>query len=173
MAHHHSFLTRLRRISKAVQAIPPDQQVTLEVRGSYGTYRVVIGPEYARQECYARRCRPHARPIEIFADVDHLFVRGEQVSPTADREVIDHHLQGTVVIHGVAVHIYDAEGSGEAIQLESNPHRGVEIVESINMAGPAGAQSIEALRASGRLTHEAYRIIQRDILKALQSHSSA
>lgn len=168
MPNHYSFLTRLKRASKLVKEIPAAESRTIALHANYGSYRLRIGPEYPPRECRDRQLPLHSRSIEIEGEIDHLILEGEACKPMPDRAEIDRQLQGTVIIHGVAVHIYDADGEGDRVQRDAGPMPDIRIAEAINLAGPAGEELLATWRATGRLTEAAYRVIQQDIVRALR-----
>lgn len=156
-----------------MRATPPHEGVSLQCQGSYGTYRLTIGPEYPPKECRRRGVPLHSRSVAVDAAIDHLFIRGGDVTAWPDKETIERHLQGTVIIHGVAIHIYDGNGSGDQPEMGSAPAHDIKIDEIIAFTHPEARETIDRLRSSGRLTVAAYHVIQHDILKALQRHEVA
>lgn len=168
MSRARSFLVRLRQVVPALRDLAARESQVVTVEALYGRYRLVVGPEYTAQECRQRGLPRHSRPIEVAATLDHLIVDGERVSAVPEQPTVDRHLQGTVVIHGVTVHVYDLEGKGKSVACDRAPSHGIEFAEVINLGGDGATAAVEALRTSGRLTHEAYRIIQADLLRALR-----
>ncbi|MBI2346481.1 MAG: hypothetical protein HYV03_06300 [Deltaproteobacteria bacterium] len=152
-----------------MRRLPPHQGRVVEVTANYGRYRLLIGPEYSMRECRRRRMPMHSRPIALEGTIDHLVIDGERVSPMPDRATVARQLVGTVVIHGVTVHLYDVIGDGEQWQGDPGHRDRLEIAETINLAGACGEGQLARWCSNGRLATETYRIIQQDILRALRA----
>lgn len=139
---------------------------------NFGHYQMHIGPEYSIAECRRQHMPLHSRPIDIAARIDHLYVEPHRITPMPTREVIDHHLKATVIIHDVTVQIFDADGDGEMIRIEPQTCGTISIKHTTNLAGDEGMERLNTLRDSGKLAQETYRIIQDDVLRLLRHHQA-
>ena len=77
----------------------------------------------------------------------------------------------TVIMRDLSIHIVDPRGDGEHLKREANNN--LHARECINLAGDDGQKIIEEAGNDDHLMLAAYRIIQRDILKALKERKEA
>lgn len=168
MARQHSFWSRLRRAIPSLRRLKPADRKVIEITANFGKYSVVIGAEYPDTECRRRALPLRTRPLEIHGTIDHLFVESDHIGPFPTRTAVDRQLRATVIINGVAVHLYDVQGNGVATASAAEPRATVEIAQTINLAGSDGDMRLQSLQHSGLLSRATYRIVQDDILKALR-----
>lgn len=164
-----TFFTRLRKVAPNVNRLMPKESMTLKVRGTYGTYELIIGPEYSYSECKRAKLRPHSRPMSLQGDLHHLYMEDERILPHPPRRAVANRLKATVIINGVKVQIMDADGDGTLVDLEPIHPESVHIAQAINLAGEYGMARLVETQRDGQLTQAAYRIIQDDIVASLRS----
>lgn len=168
MVRRHSFWSRLRRAIPSLKRLKPTDHKVIEIAANFGKYSVVIGAEYPDAECRRRALPLQTRPLEIHGTIDHLFVEDNHIGPFPTKTAVDHQLRATVIINGVAVHLYDVQGDGVTTVSATLPRATVEIAQTINLAGRDGEMRLQSLNHSGLLSRATYQIIQDDILKVLR-----
>ena len=153
------FLKELQKVISNLKAFKANAPHTLSINANYGHYQILIEPNGDK--------RSRNSSIEITGEIHHLFLTPGHLAPNPPREQMKQNLKNTVIARGLHLHLLDPVGDGEhlAPQREGN---GIEAREFINLAGEEGEKMIQDACNDRRLSLEAYRIVQQDILKALK-----
>lgn len=162
------FIRKLVKYHMNLKSLKPREVYIFNVIATYGSYQVIIGPEYSTVECRKLHLRPRSRRLEINGSMHHLFVSPKRISPTPHQEDIKSNLKGSVIMKGLAIHIVDEDGRGASVKIERLDEDSVSEKQRINLAGDTGESMIKKFKSSGHLAVETYKIIQEDILKALK-----
>lgn len=165
-----AFIKLLLKYRAELKRLRPRDICVFNVIANYGSYQIIVGPEYSDAECKRLNVKPHSRSIVINGSMHHLFVNPRHVSALPDHEDVRSNLRGSVIMKDIVIHILDQDGRGSSVKITRIGQDGVHAKQNINLAGEKGIPMIENYMSSGRLAIETYKIIQRDILKALISH---
>jgi hypothetical protein len=160
--HRKAFIDQLRDAVSSLKEMKPGAVHILSVNARYGRYQIEIGPE---KEGGPPRKR-HGRSIEITGEIHHLFVSESAVRANPSRKQLRDNMRDTVIMKDLAIHVVDPDGRGD--HLARQAQNSVQARECINLAGDDGADMIEEAKSGKRITMEAYRIAQEDILRALE-----
>jgi hypothetical protein len=161
-AKSKTFLKELRSLVSALKDMKPGETHVLSVDANYGRYQIVIGP--------GKKAKDDERPIEIEGEIHHLFVSPDKVRTHPSKEQVFENLKDTVIMRGLQVHLEDPMGDGMHLKNGSKMDNGLRAKEYINLAGSVGERIIENFRTSDEISHDTYRIIQDDVLKALKNN---
>ncbi|HPQ80212.1 MAG TPA: hypothetical protein PLZ86_00605 [bacterium] len=134
----------------------------LSIDANYGRYRIVIGPEDALSSAK----RENKRPIEINGEIHHIFVSPRTMRIHPSRRQVEHNMKDTVIMRDLSIHLVDPRGDGSHVEAKGNGE--LKARECINLAGEIGQKIIEKTSRDDHMMMAAYRIVQRDILKALK-----
>lgn len=159
---HASFLEQLKKTISSLKNMKPDDMHVLTVHANYGNYEIVIGPE-----SHERGDDDHRRAVEINGEIHHLFITPDSISPNPSHNQIHDKLKHTVIMQDLEVHLRDTDGDGRHAEGNEGSKYGVEPRGMINMAGKEGEEIVHEMEVSGKLNDITYRIIQEDILHAL------
>ena len=160
---HMAFIEQLKAAISSLKNMKPDEMHVITVHANYGNYEIVIGPE--------NKSAPegkHLRSIEINGEIHHLFISPESISPNPSKQQVHDKLKHTVIMQDLTVHLLDANGDGRHASGHDGSKHGVMPRGMINMAGQEGEELLHQVEESGQLNDITYRIIQNDILQALQ-----
>lgn len=158
-----SFLEKLMERVRLSPDIPPNEVHVFNVHASYGHYQVVIGPA----EKLVRNGKP-ARPLEINGAIHHLFVTKNHITPHPSSKQIHDNLKGCVIMRDLTIHLKDPTGSGR--KIDKGDHQSQMVArEKINLAGLDGDKFVKRMEHTGRLLKDTYKIVQEDILSALEN----
>lgn len=155
-----SFLKGLKRGIRSLRHMKPGETHIISVHANYGHYQIVIGPGNSEK-----------RPIEINGEIHHLFMTTNSISAQPSKRQMLKNLKDTIIMRELQVHLSDPKGDGRHLEKPAEKDERVHIRECINMAGRKGEEIIEESCHSNRLPMAAYRIIQNDVLRALQKRS--
>lgn len=158
-----SFLERLKGSVKSLRDMKPGEVHVFSINAHYGHYHIVIGPE---QKEGAPQERLHARPIEIDGEIHHLFMSPRAMRIYPSKRQMRENMKDTVILKDLTVHLVDPDGKGSHLNRAGNNE--LHARECINFAGDDGDRLIEEAQHDQQMTMAAYRIIQRDILQALE-----
>lgn len=153
------FIEELRHAMKSVRLMRPGEVHVVSVNASYGHYQIIFKPAPGKGS--------HERPIEINGEIHHLFLSSNKLAPQPSRMQMLGNLKDTVIMRNLNVHIMDPKGDGRHISVPENAS-GMHALEYINLAGREGNALVDRAEHSRKYSLAAYRIIQRDILKALR-----
>lgn len=167
---HDSFIRKLAKSAVELKKLKNREVRIFNVIANFGSYQVIVGPEYSKEECEKLHVKIHSRRLEINGYMHHLFVNSRGVSALPDEDEISSNLRGSVIMKDIVIHIVDQDGCGSRVLIERLDRDGVQDKRRINLAGENGDSMIKKYKMSGRLDNDAYRIIQEDILKALKSN---
>lgn len=160
-----SFFQELRNASAALHDMKPGEKHTLSINANYGHYQLIIGPGSNGDG------KKHGdNQIEISGEIHHLFVSPDAVRAQPSIEQRTENLKNTVIMRNCTIHIKDPLGDGDHIAELNDRNKGVHARECINLAGPEGDHLIKEMEQSERMTLEAYKIVQQDILRVLKEH---
>jgi len=159
---HATFIEQLKRTISSLKHMKPSDMHVLTVHANYGNYEIVIGPEERHGE---KKCE---RAVEINGEIHHLFISPHSVSPNPSKQQIHDKLKNTVIMQDLAIHLRDRRGDGRHATGNGNAKRGIKPRGMINMAGQHGAELVHDMEESGELVDITYKIIQQDILHALE-----
>lgn len=157
-----SFIQQLRETIRSLKRMRPNEVHVISVDAHYGRYQIVIGPE--EQDMPQRRS--HRRPIEVNGEIHHLFLSPHAIRIYPSKHQVMHNMKDTVILRDLSVHLRDPDGNGKHLDREGE--NALHPRECINLAGNEGEQLIEQVEHDRQMTMATYRIIQRDILKALK-----
>lgn len=163
-----TFIRQLMQHSKELKRLKPREVRVFNIIANYGSYQVIVGPEYSSEECRKLQLKPHSRRLEINGSMHHLFVNRKKISALPGEDEISSNLKGSVIMKDIIIHIVDKDGEGKGVKIERLDQDGIQAERRINLAGDDGDSMIDKYKSSGRLDIEAYKIIQEDILKALK-----
>ncbi len=157
------FLEELRGAISALQKMKPGETHVLSINANYGHYQLVIGPGPEGEN-------KGSRPIEINGEIHHLFLSHDSVRAQPSREQVTENLRNTVILRGCKIHIKDPMGDGDHLAEVNHDGNGMHAREYINLAGQEGEHLINEMEHDERMSLEAYKIVQKDILTALKEH---
>ena len=137
--------------------LEPNNVRFFKVKGQFGEYQIKIGPIPSPKSI--------TMPVTIDGMMDHLYIvpEGIQLNPSSSH--IQSHLKGCTMAHRIHIRIKDSTGTGGSVDKE-NPEKMIQIEKIINF-GKNQNDKVEELKKSGKFAHEAYQIIQGDILNSL------
>lgn len=141
----------------------PDEVHVFNVHANYGNYQIAIGPKSQRE---TKQVESKEWPVEINGDLHHLFVSKRNIAPNPSHSLVSQNLKGCVIIKDLTFHLVDPTGSGRKLENRSATQT-LYAREKINLAGEEGTRLLRNMEESGKLAKAAYRIVQKDILKAL------
>jgi hypothetical protein len=153
---HANFLQQLRKAARTLKGMKPGEVHVLSIHANYGNYQIVINNGGHGE-----------RPIEISGEIHHLFLSPDNLRALPSRQQMLSNMKGTVIMKSLTVHMYDPTGDGEHL-LENDHASEISVREYINFAGNKGRHMLEKAMHSHRMSLIAYRLVQRDILKALR-----
>ena len=162
-----AFIDELRRMVRTLKKMKAGEVHIMSINANYGHYQIVIGPE--EHEVGPHR-KGHDRPIEINGEIHHLFVSPRTVTAYPSKHEVLENLKHTVIMRDLSVHLLDPKGDGQHLTELTNGGNGIHAREYINLAGSKGKKLIEKVEHSDKLSLDAYRIVQKDILRALKEH---
>ncbi|MFA4874642.1 MAG: hypothetical protein WC956_02100 [bacterium] len=165
-ARTKAFLDQLREAIGALQKMKPGETHVLSINANYGHYQLVIGPGPEGE----KMGKGEGQAIEINGEIHHLFVSPDAVRAQPSREQVVENLRDTVILRGCTIHLKDPMGDGRHLDGGSSKTNGMHAREYINLAGSQGENLIKEIEHSEKMTLEAYKIVQQDILKALKEH---
>lgn len=165
-----SFCKMLIESNPHLKKMGPNEVHVFNINANYGHYQISIGPEYSAEQAKKLNVPLHSRPIEINGELHHLFVSDEGISATPSKQQIDSNLKNTVILKDLIIHIKDKKGSGSSIEIQKINFDGVHPKEKINLAGNRGKEIVGTFERSNKLNLETYKIIQYDILRALEEN---
>ena len=137
------FVLQLRKLIPQLKDREQHEVHLITVHARYGNYQLIIGRD--------------GDSIEINGEIHHLIASPETLAPLPSREQIEQHMKNTVIMSEVKIHFLEEKGD-------------VRAKEVINMAGTHGEKILMNLYHNGKLSRDAFQIIQEDILKTLHEH---
>ncbi len=154
-----NFLKNLLQKDKVLKKLRPCEIAIFNVHGSFGDYQVKVFEK-----------NPHlkTRSVEINGHIHHLFVNNKKVEAMPTKNEIKNNLKGTVIMRDITVRLFDKDGRGARVIIKNSKRDGAHAAEKINLAGSAGPKIIKGYEKSEKLANKTYKIVQRDILKALE-----
>ena len=158
-----SFLERLLERVRLSPNLPPNEVHVFNVHASFGHYQIIIGPA----EKMLQGGHPH-RPLEINGALHHLFVTKNHVAPHPTQKQIHDNLKGCIIMRDLSLHIKDPNGSGRKVEGK-NKQEAIYAREKINLAGTEGEKILKRMENTGKLAKDTYKIVQEDILSALDN----
>ena len=161
-AKSKTFLKELRSLVSALKKMKPGETHVLSVNANYGHYQIVIGPGEGEKSS------GNERPIEIDGEIHHLFITPDEVRPHPSKEQVMDNLKDTVILRGLHVHLMDPMGDGMHLENGAKDDNGLHAKEYINLAGNKGKRIIDEIEKSDEISHDTYRIIQDDVIRALK-----
>jgi hypothetical protein len=159
-----TFIEELMKAMHLLGRMKPNEVHVLSVNANYGRYEIIIGPE-SKEPSKGGYIR---HPIEINGQIHHLFISPHKLRALPSRNQILKNLKNTVIVSDLSVHLRDPLGDGHHLDKANGGDNGLHFREYINLAGNEGENLIHEAEHSDRLSLEAYRIIQKDILHALK-----
>ncbi len=162
-ARSKKFLKELRSLIGALKHMKPGETHILSIDANYGHYQLVIGPDKNAMS------DEDERSIEIEGEIHHLFVTPDEVRAQPSKNQMMENLKDTVIMRGLHVQLKDPKGDGECLKC-SEGYNGLRAKEYINLAGKAGDDIIEKVESSDEISLETYRLVQKDIIKALKKN---
>lgn len=148
----------------ALKNMKPGETHILNVNANYGSYQIMIGPNKRAES------DEDERSIEIDGEIHHLFVTPDEVRTHPSKGQVKENLKDTVIMRGLHVHLRDPMGDGKHLANDETGDNGLHAKEYINLAGNAGEEIIENVENDDEISHDTYRIIQDDIIKALKEN---
>ena len=162
---HRPFFERLKQLVKDLKHMKHDEIHVISINANFGHYQILIGAECRQGEVLER-------PIEINGEIHHLFLSEEEIRTQPSRKQLMENLKDTVIMRNLHIHFKDPKGDGRHLQLTGG--NGIHPSEYINLAGKRGQRLLNNASSNVRMSLEAYRIIQQDILKSLKKkHKTA
>lgn len=158
------FIKQLRHVVRSLKRMKPGEVHVLSINANYGHYQVVIGPKQQGEKAAKGM---ESRPIEINGEIHHLFISPHAVRVYPSKGQILHNLRDTVIMRDLEIHLHDPMGDGRHLAMMEKGDNGIHARECINLAGNEGEKLLEKAEHDTHLSMAAYRIIQRDILRAL------
>ena len=165
-----NFIKQLVKYCMELKEMKPRNIYIFNVIADYGSYQIIVGPEYTDKECKKLHLKPHSRKLTVNGKLHHLFVNPKRIAPVPNQEDIRSNLKGSIIMKKIIIHIVDRNGDGRSILLDRFDRSMVRAKQRINLAGMDGVNLLQKFNTTGRLVRETYKIIQEDILKALKSH---
>ena len=159
-----SFLEKLMERVRLSPDLPPNEVHVFNVHASYGHYQIVIGPA----EKIIKNGKHVARPLEISGAIHHLFITKNHIAPHPSSRQIHDNLKGCVIMRDLTIHLKDPTGSGRKVD-KGNHQSQLAAREKINLAGDEGEKFVKRMEYTGRLLKDTYKIVQEDILSALEN----
>jgi hypothetical protein len=159
-----AFFDELMKATRSLGKMKPNEVHVLSVNANYGRYEIIIGPQ-SRESSEGGYSR---HPIEINGQIHHLFISSHKLRALPSKNQILRNLKDTVIVRDLSVHFRDPWGDGHHLDKSNGGDNGIQFREYINLAGNEGEDLIHEAEHSDRLSLEAYRIIQKDILHALK-----
>ncbi|MDO8527848.1 MAG: hypothetical protein Q7T03_09200 [Deltaproteobacteria bacterium] len=158
-----TFLQRLLDRVKLSQELTPNEVHVFNVHAYYGHYQIIIGPaDKLLNKNMSQRC------VEINGAMHHLFITKNNIAPHPSQRQIHNNLKGCIIMRDLTLHMKDPTGSGRKVEGTS-----VQDIlfarEKINLAGIEGDKFLKRMENTGKLAKETYKIIQEDILNALEN----
>lgn len=156
---HASFVENLRRKVRSLKKMRSGDVHVFTINANYGNYQIVIGPAKGHNH----------RNLEITGEIHHLFVSPDSIRPNPSKHQIYKNLKDTIIMRNLEVHLMDPIGDGRHLMMkdsEAHPR------EYINLAGRNGELLMRHMESGRRLTQAAYKIIQKDILRALEDETT-
>jgi len=142
------------------------------VIAKYGSYQVIIGPEYTKEEARKLGLMPHTRKLTINGSIYNLFINKDKVSAIPDEREISKDLNGSIIMRNIHVHIVDPDGKGKEAMGMKNDRSKVIAHQKINLAGEDGRELLVRYQSTGRLFSEIYKIVQEDIIRSMETGGS-
>lgn len=164
-----SFINKLIKYCVELRQMKPRYMYIFNVFANYGSYQIIVGPEYTDEECRKFHLAPHTRKITVNGSMYHLFISPTKIAALPDQEDVKRNLKGSVIMKKIFIHIVDRDGNGSATSIDKNDRSEIYAKQRINLAGVDGIELLKKHRITGRLFNETYKIIQEDILNALKS----
>ena len=153
-----NFLNNLFRRDRVLKKLRPHEVAIFNVHGNFGDYQVKV---------FEKNPQLKTRSVEISGHIHHLFVNDKKVEAMPTKNEIKKNLKGTVIMRDITVHLFDKDGRGARVTIKNPKNDGAHAAEKINLAGSLGPKIIKGYERSEKLANKTYKIVQRDILKAL------